>query len=98
MGKAYSVDLRVRVLAAIDGGLSKMQAHKTFQVRRSTIDDWLRLLRRLGACKIRPVSRVRGAAWHTNKAGRRLPSAISTAPWSRCVWPGSNKRSSVCVR
>jgi transposase len=43
MGKAYSVDLRLRVLAVIDGGLSKMQAHKTFQISRSTIDDWLKL-------------------------------------------------------
>lgn len=43
MGKAYSQDLRVRVLAALDGGLSKMAAHKTFRISRSTIDDWLAL-------------------------------------------------------
>lgn len=49
MGKAYSVDLRLRVLAAIDGGLSKMQAHQTFQISRSTIDDWLRLRAQTGS-------------------------------------------------
>ena len=43
MGRAYSQDLRLRVLGAIDGGMSKMQAHRTFRVSRSTIDDWLRL-------------------------------------------------------
>ena len=43
MGKAYSVDLRLRVLGAIDSGLSKMQAHQSFQISRSTIDDWQRL-------------------------------------------------------
>jgi len=42
MGKAYSVDLRLRVLAAIDSGVSKMQVHQSFQISRSTIDDWLR--------------------------------------------------------
>ena len=49
MGKAYSVDLRLRVLAAIDAGLSKMQAHKTFQISRSTIDDWLKLRAQTGS-------------------------------------------------
>ena len=43
MGKAYSQDLRLRVIAAIDGGMSKMVAHKTFCISRSTIDDWLAL-------------------------------------------------------
>lgn len=43
MGKAYSQDLRVRVLAALDGGMSKMAAHQTFRISRSTIDDWVAL-------------------------------------------------------
>ena len=43
MGRAYSQDLRLRVLGAIDAGMNKMQAHKTFCVSRSSIDDWLRL-------------------------------------------------------
>jgi len=48
MGKSYSVDLRLRVLAAIDGGLSKMQAHKDYCISRSTIDDWLALREQTG--------------------------------------------------
>jgi transposase len=43
MGVPYSQDLRLRVLEALDGGLSKMTAHKTFRVARSTIDDWVKL-------------------------------------------------------
>lgn len=43
MGKAYSHDLRLRVCAAIDGGMSKMAAHTTFRISRSTIDDCLAL-------------------------------------------------------
>ncbi len=54
MGKAYSVDLRLRVLGAIDGGLSKMQAHQTFQVSRSTIDDWLKLREQTGSVQVAP--------------------------------------------
>ena len=41
MGAPYSYDLRVRVVDAIDGGMSKMTAHRTFRVSRSTIDHWL---------------------------------------------------------
>jgi transposase len=52
MGKAYSVDLRLRVLAALDNGLGKMQAHKTFQVSRSTIDDWVRLRAATGSVQV----------------------------------------------
>ncbi len=43
MGAPYSEDLRLRVLAAVDGGLSKTQVYRTFGVSRSTIDDWLKL-------------------------------------------------------
>ena len=49
MGRAYSQDLRERVLAAVDGGMTKMGAHQTFRVWRSTIDDWLALRAATGA-------------------------------------------------
>lgn len=42
MGAPYSKDLRLRVLSAVDGGMSKMKAHQTFGVSRWTIDDWLK--------------------------------------------------------
>ena len=48
MAKSYSVDLRLRVLGAVDKGMSKMAAHQLFQVSRSTSDDWLKL--RLERC------------------------------------------------
>lgn len=49
MGVPYSQDLRLRVLAALDGGMSKMKTHKTFNVSRSTIDDWIKLRQNTGA-------------------------------------------------
>ncbi len=60
MGKAYSVDLRLCVLAAIDAGLSKMQAHKTFQISRSTIDDWLKLRAQTGSLQVPEQRRSAG--------------------------------------
>jgi len=49
MGKPYSNDLRLRVLKALDGGMNKMTAHKTFCVSRSTIDHWIALRTRTGS-------------------------------------------------
>ncbi len=47
----YSEDLRVRVLSYVDSGASKMAAHKTFGVSRSTIDRWLKLRAATGSLK-----------------------------------------------
>lgn len=43
MGKAYSEDLRLKALAALDGGQKKMSVHRSFGIARSTLDDWLAL-------------------------------------------------------
>lgn len=48
MGAPYSQDLRLRVLAALDEGMSKTRAHETFKVSRSTIDAWLKLREETG--------------------------------------------------
>ena len=47
--KAYSLDLRTRVLAAIDGGMSRADAVRTFQVSLGSIKRWLRLRQTSGA-------------------------------------------------
>lgn len=57
----YSEDLRLRVLAAIDGGMSKMAAHQTFRVSRSTIDDWFKLRAQTGGVQANTTYR-RGKA------------------------------------
>jgi transposase len=53
MGKAYSQDLRERVIQSVDGGMSKMAAHRMYRVSRSTIDHWLGLRDQTGA--LRPL-------------------------------------------
>lgn len=45
----HPIELRTRVLAAIDDGMSKWKAHQTFKVSRSTIDDWLKLRAETGS-------------------------------------------------
>ena len=57
---AYSEDLRRCVLNAIEGGMSKMQAHRTFGVSRTTIDDWFHLREQSGGVK--PSRSRRGKA------------------------------------
>ena len=51
MGAAYPIELRERALAAIDGGMTKWEAHKTFKVSRTTLDDWLQLREERGSLK-----------------------------------------------
>jgi len=68
MSKGYSIDLRERVLQAVEEGMSKMTAHRTFHISRSTIDHWLALRAQTGSLAPRPmrVTRTRqlqGAAF-----------------------------------
>ncbi len=54
MGKTYSEDLRLKVLAALDGGLKKIVAHRLFGISRSTIDDWLLQREAVGHVRSQP--------------------------------------------
>jgi transposase len=49
MGKPYSLDLRNRVVAAVEGGLSRNQAAKRFGVAISTAIGWMRRLEETGS-------------------------------------------------
>ena len=52
--KAYSLDLRTRVLAAIDGGMSRADVARTFQVSLGSIKRWLRQRQINGALAPKP--------------------------------------------
>ena len=54
MPKSYSEDFRLRVLQRLDGGMSKMAAHRAFGISRSTLDDWLRLREDQGHLRGKP--------------------------------------------
>jgi transposase len=49
MGKPYSVDLRKRVVAAIEGGMSRNQAAKQFGVAISTAIGWMQRVKQTGS-------------------------------------------------
>jgi transposase len=49
MGKPYSVDLRERVVAAIEGGMSRNQAAKQFGVAISTAIGWMQRVEQTGS-------------------------------------------------
>jgi transposase len=48
MGKPYSMDLRERVMAAIEGGMSTHQAAARFSIGIATAGAWARLKRAKG--------------------------------------------------
>lgn len=49
MGKPYSMDLRERVVLAIEGGLSTGEAAKRFVIGKATAGAWARLKRSSGS-------------------------------------------------
>ena len=49
MGKPYSVDLRKRVVAAIEGGMSRNQAARQFGVAISTAIGWMQRVEQTGS-------------------------------------------------
>lgn len=53
MGRAYGIDLRTRVVGAIEGGLSHRQAAQRFCVAVSTAGNWHRLWRKAGSTRPR---------------------------------------------
>jgi len=49
MGKPYSQDLRKRVVAAIEGGMSRNRAAKQFGVAISTAINWMKRVDETGS-------------------------------------------------
>jgi putative transposase len=49
MGKPYSLDLRGRVVAAIEGGMSRNRAAKQFGVAISTAIGWMKRVEQTGS-------------------------------------------------
>ena len=74
--KPYSKDLRVRVLAAVDGGQARQEVARTFAVSMPTIKRWLKRRRESGDVEPRPIPgrpRLKGSALQ-----EWLPSQLPT--------------------
>lgn len=55
MAKPYSEDLRERVVAAVEGGLSRRRAAALFDLGISTVIHWVRRLRETGSVAAKPM-------------------------------------------
>jgi len=63
--KPYSKDLRIRVLAAVDGGAPREEVAKTFSVSMPSIKRWLKRRRETGDVSPKPIpgrTPLKGAA------------------------------------
>ena len=55
MAKPYSQDLRDRVVAAVEGGMSRRESARTFRVGISTVIAWVRRFRQTGSAAAKPM-------------------------------------------
>lgn len=58
MPKAYSTDMRERVIAEVEGGASRREAAEEFNVSASTAIIWVRCFRETGRC----AAKLRGGS------------------------------------
>ena len=70
---AYSKDLRTRVLAAVDRGVSRAEIVETFGVSLATARRWLKRRRETGELRPRP-------------SPGRTPNICATAQERRALW------------
>ena len=76
--KPYSKDLRLRVLAAVDRGMSRGEVAKTFGVSEPTIRRYLKLRRETGGVDPRPPSGPPAMKGRVLEA--TLPSQVARNP------------------
>jgi transposase len=55
MAKPYSLDLRERVVAAVEGGLSRRKAAAVFDLGIRTVIEWVRRFRETGSAAAKPM-------------------------------------------
>ena len=86
--KAYAEDLRLRIVAAVDGGLPRSEAARTFGVGRATVKRYLQLRRETGALAPRP--RRGPPPVVTAALAAALPPRLAEAPDAtlaeHCAW------------
>ena len=86
--RAYSEDLRLRIVAAVDGGMPRSEAARTFGVGRATVKRYLALRRETGALAPRP--RRGPPPIKTSALREALPARLEAAPDAtlaeHCAW------------
>jgi transposase len=86
--QAYSEDLRLRIVAAVDGGMPRSEAARTFGVGRATVKRYLALRRESGALAPRP--RRGPPPVKMSALAAALPPRLAEAPDAtlaeHCAW------------
>jgi transposase len=86
--KAYSEDLRLRIIVAVDGGMSRSAAARVFRVGRATVKRYLALRRETGG--LEPRLRRGQPATKTAVLRTVLPARLAAAPDAtlaeHCAW------------
>ena len=86
--KAYSEDLRLRIVAAVDGGMPRSEAARVFGVGRATVKRYLALRRETGALAPRPRPGL--PPWKTAALREALPARLEAVPDAtlaeHCAW------------
>ena len=54
MPRAYSEDMRARVIAEVEGGASRREAAEEFEISPSTAIIWVKCFRETGRCAAKP--------------------------------------------
>ena len=54
MPKAYSTDMRARVIAQVESGASRREAAEHYEVSASTAVIWVKCFRESGRCAAKP--------------------------------------------
>jgi transposase len=78
MARAYSADLRTRIVQAIEDGLSVTEATEVYQVSRRTVYNYLTLARETGNLKPRVGKRGRKRKLESHREA--VQQAISRNP------------------
>ena len=78
MGKPYSMDLRQRVVAAIEGGESTHQAAARFSIGIATAGVWARLKRATGDVRPAKQGKPKGAVLDAH--GEFILGVLAQAP------------------
>ena len=86
--KAYSEDLRSRIVAAVDGEMSRSQAARVFGVGRATVKRYLALRRETG--RLAPRSGCGPVPIKMTALAAALPARLVAAPAAtlaeHCAW------------
>ena len=78
MGKPYSMDLRERVVSAIEGGVSTRQAGERFAIGIATAGTWARLKRATG--EVRPAKQGKPKGCVLDAHADFILGALAEAP------------------